>query len=60
MKSKDQQLIGHVPEALVPRIFTLMQEWKIYKVSAPIAVDKLKAPERAWVLGGGIELHCKC
>lgn len=32
VKSKRQQMIGHVPEALASKPFTLMQELKIYKV----------------------------
>ena len=58
-KKKDQQVIGHVPEALASKLFTLMQEWKIYKVSGTISVEERKAPEGTWVLGGGIEIPRK-
>ena len=54
--SKDQQVTGHVPEAFVFKLFTLMQKWKIYKVSATISGEKCKAPDEDWVLGGGIEI----
>ena len=45
MKNKDQQVIGYIPKAVASKEFTLMQEWKIYKVSATISGEKCKAPE---------------
>ena len=59
VKNKDQKLVGHIQEALTSKLFTLMQEWKTYKVSATISGEKRKAPEGTWVLGGGIEIPCK-
>ena len=59
MKNKDQQVIGQVPEALTSKLFTLMQEWKIYKVSATISGDKSKVPEGYWALGGSTEISYK-
>ena len=59
VKSKDHQVIGHVEEALASKLFTLMQEWKIYRVSATISGEWRKAPERNRVLGGDIEMPCK-
>ena len=50
--------VGHVPEALAEKLFPLMKEWKLYKVTATITGEKRRAPEETWVLGGGIELPC--
>ena len=52
-------MTGHVPEALASKLFTLMQELKLYKVSAIISGEKRKAPKGTWVVGGGIEISCK-
>lgn len=37
VKSKDHQVIGHVEEALASKLFTLMQEWKIFRVNTTIS-----------------------
>ena len=39
-------------------LFPLMKEWKLYKVTATITVEKRRVPDGTWVLGGGIELPC--
>ena len=52
-------MIGQVPEALESKLFTLMQEWIIYKVSTTISGKKHKSTEETWVPGGGIEIPCK-
>ena len=59
LRDQDQKVIGHVPEALAFLSLTLMKEWKVYRVNATISGEKRKAPERTWVLGGGIEIRCK-
>ena len=60
VKNKDQQVTGHVPEALASKLFTLMQELKLYKISATISGEKRKTPKGTWVPGRGIEIPCKC
>ena len=32
---------------------------EIYKVSATVSDENRKAPERTWILGGGIEIPCR-
>ena len=59
VKNKDQQVIGHVPEALASKLFTLMQEWQNYKVSTTISGEKREAPKGTWGLGESIEIPCK-
>ena len=59
VKNKAQQVIGHVSEALASKLFTLIYEWKIYKVSTTIFGERCKAPKGTWVLGGGIGILCK-
>ena len=51
-------IVGHVSEALAEKLFPLMKEWKLYKVTATITGEIRRVPERTWVLGGGIELPC--
>lgn len=48
-------MIRYVPETPASKIFTLIKEWKVYKVSVTISNEKRKAPEGIFVLGGGIE-----
>ena len=60
VKNKDQKVIRHVLEALALfNLFTLMHEYKIYKVSTTISGEKRKAPEGTWVPDGSIEIPCK-
>ena len=59
VKGKDQQVIIHVPEGIASKLFSLMQEWKIHKVSATISGEKRNIPEGTWVFGGDIEIPCK-
>ena len=51
-------IVGHLPEALAEKLFPLMKEWKLYKVTATITGEKRRLPEGTWVLGGGIEVPC--
>ena len=53
--NNDQHEIGHVPEALTSKLFTSMQEWKIYKVSRAMSGEF----QKVWVLGGSTEISYK-
>ena len=44
-------IVGHLPEALAEKLFPLMKEWKLYKVTAMITGEKRRLPEGTWVLG---------
>ena len=39
-KSKDQEVTGHIPEALAYKLFTSLREWKIYNVCETIPSQK--------------------
>ena len=38
-------VVGHVPEALSGKLFSLMKQWKLYKIKATITGEKRRAPE---------------
>ena len=49
-------IVGHVPEALAEKLFPLMKEWKLYKVTA--TMRKKKSARGNFGPWGGIELPC--
>ena len=60
VKSKNKDVtVGHVPEALAAILFPLCKAWKFYDILAQITVKSRRAPERTWVLGGRMEIHCQ-
>ena len=59
VKTRNKDLVGHVPESLAAILFPLVKQWKIYEINVEITGKSRRAPEGTWVLGGGIELPCK-
>ena len=60
VKSKNKDVtVGHVSEALAAILFPLCKAWKVYETEAEIPGKSRRAPEGAWVLGGGIENPCQ-
>ena len=60
VKSKNKDVtVGHVPEALAAILFPLRKAWKVYEIQAKITGKSRRAPEGAWILGGGIKFPCQ-
>ena len=38
-------VVRHVPEALVEKLFPLMKEWKLYKVTSTVTGEKRRTSE---------------
>lgn len=55
---KNENVVGHVPEALAAKLHPLMKNWKVHRITCVITGQERRAPEGTWVLGGGIELPC--
>ena len=49
------KMVGHIPEPLPKILSPLMKCCKKLKTKVEISGEKWAAPERNWVLGGGIE-----
>ena len=50
------KMVGHIPVPLPKILFPLMKCCKKLKIKVEISGEKRAAPERNWVLGGGIEI----
>ena len=59
VKSRNDNIVGHVPETLVKKLFNFMKSQQIVIKDSEVTGNPRPAPERKWVIGGGIEIPCK-
>ena len=60
LKSGKDYIVGHVPETLAKRLFNFMKSQLIEIKDSEVTGDSRPAPKGKWVIGGGIEIPCKC
>ena len=59
VKSRNNDIVGHVPETLAKKLFNFMKSQQIEIMNSEVTGDPRLAPEGKWVVGGGIEITCK-
>ena len=60
IKSGNNDIVGHVPETLAKKLFNFMKSQQIEIMDSELTGDPRPAPDGKWLIGGGIEIPCKC
>ena len=59
IKSRNDNIVGHVPETLSKKLFNFMTSQQIEIMDSKVTGDPRPAPEGKWVNSDGIEMPCK-
>ena len=59
VKSGNDDIVRHVPETLAQKLFSFMKSQQIEIMDNEVTGDSRPAPKGKWVIGGGIDIHCK-
>ena len=59
VKSRNYDIVGHVPETLAKKLFKFMTSQQIEIMDSEVTCDPRPAPEGKWVIGSSIKIPCK-